>query len=101
MPDPVDSVSAPPAPSTRPPRAWPDAVLATLVLAFAFLAASFTARNSDLWLHLATGRLIADGQYPFGTDPFAYTTENAYWANHAWLADLALYKAHAAVGGSG
>lgn len=101
MPDPVDPASQSPAPPSRPPRAWPDALLVGLVLTFAFLAASFTARNSDLWRHLATGRLISDGHYTFGTDPFAYTTAGKYWANHAWLADLLVYKAHAAVGGAG
>src|SRR5947209_15409150 len=95
----------PPAPATEvsataQPRRWPDAVLAALVLTFAFLAASFAARNSDLWLHLATGRLLAHGDYTFGTDPFAYTTPGIYWANHAWLFDLLLYAGHQALGGA-
>src|SRR5581483_9120821 len=68
-----------------------DFVLIGLVLAFAFLAASFAVRNSDFWLHLASGRLLADGRYTFGVDPFAFTTENQYWANHAWLFDWPLY----------
>jgi hypothetical protein len=80
---------------------WPDVGLAGLVLAFTFLAASFVARNSDLWLHLATGRLLARGEYVFGTDPFAYTTAGAYWANHAWLFDLVLFAGHHALGGAG
>jgi tetratricopeptide (TPR) repeat protein len=74
---------------------------AVLVVALAFLAASFVARNSDLWLHLATGRLLARGEYTFGTDPFAYTTEGVYWANHSWLFDLALYGLYGLVGGTG
>jgi tetratricopeptide (TPR) repeat protein len=84
----------------QPPRRLTP-VLAALVLVFAFLAASFAARNSDFWLHLATGRLLAQGEYQFGTDPFAYTTEGVYWANHAWLFDLALYAGHQALGGGG
>src|SRR5262249_22767551 len=55
----------------------------------------------DLWLHLAAGRLLNDHQFTFGTDPFGYTTENAYWANHAWLSDLTLYNLFGAVGGGG
>src|SRR5947199_3885941 len=82
-------------------RRWPDAVLAVLVVAFAFCAASFAAGNSDLWLHLATGRLLARGGYAFGVDPFCYTTEGVYWANHAWLFDLVFYGAHHFVGGGG
>jgi hypothetical protein len=101
MPDPVEPASPAPASPGRPLRTWPDTLLAILVLAFAFLAASFTARNSDLWRHLAAGRLLADGGSTFGIDPFAYTTEHVYWADHAWLAELVLYQAHEAVGGGG
>src|SRR5262245_57215406 len=102
MPDPADALPNPPAPPDRAAgRAWPDLVLATLVVAFAFLASSFTARNSDLWLHLATGRLLSSGQYEFGKDPFGYTTEGTYWANHAWFSDVALYRLYLAVGGAG
>jgi tetratricopeptide (TPR) repeat protein len=72
-----------------------------LVLGFAFLAASFPASNSDLWLHLATGRQLAKGEYTFGVDPFAYTTGDIYWANHAWLFDVSLYGAMQLVGGAG
>ncbi|MBN9523408.1 hypothetical protein J0H58_33665, partial [bacterium] len=66
-----------------------DVVLVALAVAVAGLAASFVARNSDLWLHLAAGRLVAAGEYRFGADPFAVTDQ--YWANHAWLFDLGLY----------
>jgi hypothetical protein len=76
-------------------------VLTVGVLAFAFLAASFTARNSDLWLHLASGRLLAQGNATFGVDPFAWTTEGAYWVNHAWLSDLLLYAGFQTLGGAG
>ncbi|HEY2911625.1 MAG TPA: hypothetical protein VGI99_15340 [Gemmataceae bacterium] len=89
--------------STALPGRWGrrvDALAILLVLLFAFGAASFVARNSDLWLHLATGRLIADGDYRFGTDPFAYTSGDRYWANHAWLFDLAAYSAFTSWGGS-
>ncbi|HVS39529.1 MAG TPA: hypothetical protein VMS17_28485, partial [Gemmataceae bacterium] len=92
-----------PAPTPSPPtqterprrrRSWiTETVLAVLVVAFAFLAASFVARNADIWLHMATGRLLAHGQYnPFGrTDPFAYTTAHVPWINHAWLFDWIVY----------
>ena len=68
-----------------------DFVLISVVLVFAFLASSFAVRNSDFWLHRASGRLLAEGRYQFGVDPFAFTTENQYWANHAWLFDLLLF----------
>src|SRR5262249_40284195 len=46
------------------------------------------------WMHLATGRLIAEGKYEFGKDPFSFATEGKTWVNHAWLFDLLLYKAY-------
>src|SRR5262245_37294873 len=98
MTEPVDPVSPPPVKTL--PR-WPSVVLGALVIAFAFLAASFAARNSDVWLHLATGRLLAQGRYDFGVDPFAYTTDGVYWANHAWLFDLLFYICYQLVGGVG
>lgn len=76
-----------------------DRVLAAVVLVFAFFLGSFVARNTDLWMHLATGRLLAQGQLPFGVDPFAYTTEGVTWVNHAWLFDLVLYGLAALGGG--
>jgi hypothetical protein len=80
------------------PRRFFDFVLVGVVLVFAFLAASFAVRNSDFWLHLASGRLLAEGRYQFGVDPFAFTTENHYWANHAWLFDLPLYLLYSRLG---
>lgn len=76
-----------------------DAALLIGVLLLAFLLASTPARNSDLWLHLSAGRLIAAGQYQFGVDPFSFTTEGVYWANHAWLFDLILYHLYQTLGG--
>lgn len=65
-----------------------DRLLIGSVLALAFLLASLPARNSDVWLHLASGRLLAHGQYPFGVDPFAFTTHGVRWVNACWLYDL-------------
>src|SRR5579875_935846 len=75
-----------------------DLVLMGVILVFAFLASSFAVRNSDFWLHLASGRLLAEGQYRFGVDPFAFTSENRYWANHAWLFDWSLYLLYSRFG---
>lgn len=75
-----------------------DGAHVVVVLALAFLLASFAVRNSDFWMHLATGRLLAHGQYRFGVDPFSYTSTD-YWANHAWLYDLLQYALVSAAGG--
>lgn len=71
-----------------------DVLLIAFAVAFGFLAASFAATNSNLWQHLASGRLLASGGYTFGVDPFSYFTEGTYWANHAWLFDLGSYGIH-------
>jgi hypothetical protein len=68
-------------------------------VALGFLIASFVAHNSNIWQHLAAGRLLARGEYHFGVDPFAYTTEGLYWANHAWLFDLGAYWVYELLGG--
>src|SRR5262245_28831100 len=87
---------APPRPRTTPGQlaaeiARLDRALAVVVLVFAFLLGSFAARNSDLWMRLASGRLIANFEYTFGTDPFSYATADRYWVNHDWLYDLFIY----------
>jgi hypothetical protein len=72
-----------------------------VVLLFAFLVSSSAVRNSDFWMHLAAGRLLANGEYRFGVDPFFYTSTGAYWVNHAWLFDVGLYAVYQASGGVG
>src|SRR5262245_38435710 len=92
---PPPSEQAPqPAPESEP--AWTaerlgrglDSALVAGVLLFAFLVASFPAGNSDFFLHVASGRLLAEGKYHFGEDPFAFTSDGAYWVNPSWLYDL-------------
>jgi hypothetical protein len=68
-----------------------DGLLVLVVLLFAFLTALFPVYNGDFFLHAATGRLIAHGQYQIGVDPFAFTTQGAVWINHHWLYDLIVY----------
>ena len=75
-----------------------DIITTLAILLVALLSSSFIARNSDLWLHLATGRMLANGTYQFGTDPFTHTMEHHYWANHSWLFDWGLYLAHEYIG---
>jgi tetratricopeptide (TPR) repeat protein len=69
-------------------------VMVPVVLALGFMLASFAVRNSEFWMHLATGRLIAEGKYEFGKDPYSFATEGRTWVNHSWLYDLLLYKAY-------
>lgn len=78
-----------------------DWVLAFGVLAFGFLVASFAVKNADFWMHLATGRLLAEGKYHLGTDPFSFVEEGRKWVNHSWLYDWLLYQLFKASEGPG
>ncbi len=97
--------AAPPVPAvpTGPkPAAWPewfaavDVVLALVGVVLAFLLASFAARHSDLWLHLAGGRLIAEGKLHLGSDPLSFADPERPWVRTSWLFDLAAYLAYRA-----
>src|SRR5437588_8703676 len=97
---PPAQAAAPRALAARDTRRW-DRVLIVLVLVLAFFSASFLARNSDVWFHLATGRLLAQGKFAFGVDPFAYTTPGVYWACHSWLFDFGFFGLYEMIGGAG
>ncbi|HTU23614.1 MAG TPA: hypothetical protein VMG10_36595 [Gemmataceae bacterium] len=69
-----------------------DAVLVAVVLLFAFLVASFPVASPDFFRQLATGRLLLEGEYHFGVDPFVYSAaESDYFVNHSWLFALLMY----------
>jgi tetratricopeptide (TPR) repeat protein len=68
-----------------------DMALVGLIVFLTFLLGSFAARNSDLWQHLAFGRVIAQNGFPPRQDPFTFTAEGT-WVNNSWLSDLVLYN---------
>jgi len=84
-----------------------DYLLLAILLVLSFLLASFTASNSDLWTHLATGRLISEGKFEFGVDPFTWTTEQTEnapavpWIHQSWLFSLLVFQIHESLGGAG
>lgn len=107
---PPDVTSAPPATiaPSAPNKLMPspflqgfDMVLVLGVIVLGFAIASFTVRNADFWQHLGAGKLIAEGKYEFGKDPFSYSTEGRNWTNSSWLYDLTIYKLHPVAGGKG
>ncbi len=50
-----------------------------------------TISNSDFWIHLATGRTLAESGW-IKAEPFSFTTDQARtWINPTWLYDVALY----------
>jgi hypothetical protein len=95
-----ESVPVPPPPAVREPLsaerflAWRrllDGALIAVVLLIAFEVGFFPIRNSDLLLHRAVGRLVAQGEFDFHSDPFAYTTEGVRWVDHSWLFGVFVY----------
>jgi tetratricopeptide (TPR) repeat protein len=78
-----------------------DRVLIGLTLVLAFLLGAFAVHNSDVFVHLAAGRALAQGEYTFGVDPFADNTADTYWVHHSWLFDWFLYFLYDVSGGSG
>jgi hypothetical protein len=101
-PAPVVLAPLPQRPPAQPPdpevlrrrMRWLDGLLVLLLLTFAFLSASFPIAHSDFFLHAATGRLIAQGEFSFGSDPFTFGSEGRYWVNHSWLFDLLVYSVY-------
>lgn len=81
---PADSSAPDIAPRAR--RLGP-AAAGLFVFLFAFLLASFPARNPDLWGHLAAGRDLAHGRAP----TTAVAHETADHADQTWAFDLACY----------
>src|SRR5579875_3062835 len=75
-------------------------VFVVLIGGLAFLLAFTPARNSDLWLHLASGRELSAGRLPDGSDPFSSTTQSVFWVNHSWLSDLLLFWIYKIGGGA-
>src|ERR1043165_5262193 len=87
--------ASPPVPSVWPVRL--DYAILVMLLILSFFAASYPAANSDLWLNLAIGKQISEGNLPFGGDPFSWATEAVggepavYWTHHAWLFSWLVY----------
>jgi tetratricopeptide (TPR) repeat protein len=81
-----------------PTAGRPSFLLVLFVAALAFLLASFPARNSDLWAHLAAGRSLARGETSFGLDS---QLPAELRVGHAWLYNLLCYALAATRGGTG
>jgi len=76
-------------------------VAAAAVLALAAALQIHTLDDSDVWWHLASGRLIAARHAVPRVDPFSYTAPGAPWINPQWLFDLGLYGAWRCAGAAG
>jgi len=115
-PKPLDRISLPAAPSTPTPIVDErpsvllerlDIFLVMLLLVLTFLISSFAATNSDVWMHLASGNRIAQGEWTIGVEPFSFTTEATPtrpavpWIQQSWLYSLLFYWLYTLVGGEG
>lgn len=101
----VDGVQTETAPTPIPPPPEPapdsparflfwrgvlDASLVAVVLLLAFEVGLFPVRNSETLLHRAVGRLVTQGKFDFGNDPFTFTSVGR-WVNHSWLYGIFVY----------
>jgi tetratricopeptide (TPR) repeat protein len=66
------------------------------VALLAFLLASFPGRNSDLWIHLASGRNLSHGDY---SDLWQASSTGQNDISHTWLYDLVTYGLYVLGGG--
>lgn len=78
-----------------------DRILAWLLAGLTFLLASFPVEDPQVLFSLAVGRMVAQGEFKFGPDPFCYTTGDAVWVHPGWLGDWLLYVTYLAGGGPG
>src|SRR5262245_35873338 len=107
-----DTIPLPPMPAAEPTPAavatgWStfDVLLFLMLGTLCAFFGSFVLTNNDFWLHVATGRAIADGTHQFGVDPFSFGSVRdgapVLWVNHAWLYDLGMYGLYSSLGGRG
>ena len=80
--------------------ARPSLAASLFALASVFGALAWSQANvdgSDLWWHLAAGRVYAEAGEVVRSDPFSHTARGHAWINHEWLWDRAawsVYHAH-------
>lgn len=60
-------------------------------LASAWLLQFKATLNSDIWFHLAAGRLIWQQKALPATDSWSFTAAGRFWQNHEWLSDVFFY----------
>ena len=71
------------------------AARAAIVLLPALLLALHRIDSSDVWFHLATGRLVMEGGGLPASDPFAAYPAGTRWLVHDWFGSVALYALYA------
>ncbi len=103
---PPDAAPVPPPMAAEAPPAqavaWTPGLvcIAALIPVLAFFLGSFRAANSDIWMTLASGKLLATGQYQIGVDPFSWASAGSYWANPSWVSSWLAYLIYENLGPS-
>jgi uncharacterized membrane protein YeaQ/YmgE (transglycosylase-associated protein family) len=105
-PRPVNPKAATPAASIAPPWLRPLLLALTAILFLTWFSGEVA--DTDIWLHLMTGRHTLENRALTVPDPFCYTSDLAATAaeaktryfnlTHEWLAQILMYGIHAATG---
>lgn len=75
-------------------------LLLWLAIVLAMVLSLFPISDPDIFLSLQTGRLISQGQFPWGSDPYGFAHgETGSWVHNGWLGDLVIYYLYEAGGG--
>ena len=76
-------------------HAWAVSALAAIVAAY---ATCFALMDTDIWWHLAAGRLMVEGRHFIYADSFAADTLGRPWVDVHWLFQVLEFLLHRAGG---
>ncbi len=78
----------------RRPRVGTVLAALMLIIGVASLGLTPVRTDHDVFWHLKTGQMIAEGGGLPRTDPFTWGSEAEVWHNHEWLAQIAMFAIH-------
>jgi hypothetical protein len=77
-------------------------IMVSLLLILFVIASSMSGIfDTDIWLHLKTGKLILSGFKVPTADPYSFTTSGKPWINHEWLFQVVAYLTYRSGGVDG
>lgn len=72
-----------------------------ILLLFVVIEATSGIFDTDIWLHLRTGKLILSDLRVPTFDPYSLTLAAKHWVNHSWLFQVIVYSAYKFFAASG
>ncbi len=66
-------------------------LLTVILVFFVIIQASSGIFDTDIWLHLKTGKLIVRNLQVPHVDPYSFTTSGIRWINHSWAFQVFVY----------